>query len=401
VNKLYHVRVWLTVAAAEPCDLKIHLLTTHLPPELDGTADHTWGTAQGLMHRGCEVGIIHPRGNEHWPLEGAKFMPAFERDNHPTLLQIPPVVAAESPDWLLVQYYPLSYGGSEIGERNLLRMFSAVRRSSTKTKIGLIIHERTPQVLRSSNPFRKLWIRKRMEAAIQASDVTFFLTEPWTLEFAKRLPKQQFRTLHLGSMFPAPDVSRDEMRARLGIDPDTLVLGLFGRAEPTRKLSLLTNALTQLREAGQKFIVLHMGRDDGKTAQALAGFPVQSVGPVSHKEVTRHAMAMDIYLAPYEDGVSTRRTSMMMALALGLPVIGTKGSATPQSLLDADGRALLLVGMEDSKEMANHVLRLATDAGMRHELGTEGLALFNREFTYEKAADKLIAYLVQISSPKL
>lgn len=391
----------MSVTAMEPHALKIHLLTTHLPPELDGTADHTWGTAQGLMTRGCEVGIIHPRGNEHWPLEGANFMPAFERDNHPTLLEIPPFIAAESPEWLLVQFYPLSYGGSEIGERNLLRMFSAARRSSPNTKIGLIIHERTPQVLRSSNPFRRFWIQKRMEAAIRASDVTFFLIEPWTLEFSKRFPRKQFRTLHLGSMFPAPDLSRDEMRARLGIDSDTLVLGLFGRAEPTRNLSLLMNALAQLREAGQKFLVLHMGRDDGKTAQALAGCPVLSVGPVTHQEVTRHAMAMDIYLAPYEDGVSTRRTSMMMALALGLPVIGTKGSATPQSLLDTDGRGMLLVELGDSEAMAKQVMRLAADDHMRQELGREGKALFNRELTYEKAAEKLIAYLAELSSPKV
>lgn len=375
--------------------MKIHLITTHLPPALDGTADHTWGTAVGLLNHRCDLSILHPRGIEHWPLDGVRFLPSFDLDQQSTLAEIPPLIAKDSPNWLLIQLYPLSYGGGDIGERCFLQMLSAVRQRSPSTRIGLIVHERTPQVLPSSNPMRRLWIRKRLDAAIQAADVTFFLIEPWTREFARRFPEQNFRTLHLGSMFPPPDISREEMRSKLGIDADTLVLGLFGRAEPSRKLSLIRPALSRLQASGQKFLVLHMGRDEGRTLQSLAGFPVRSMGPVSHHDVTRHAMAMDIYLAPYEDGVSTRRTSMMMALSLGLPVIGTKGSATPKLLLNADGHAILLVELSEPEQMAESVLKLAQDRGLRSALGAAGAALFEREFTYSRAAETLMANLRQ------
>lgn len=372
--------------------MRIHLLTTHLPPELDGTADHTWGTALGLM-RHSQVTILHPHAGSHWPLEGVRFVPAFDRDRHSSLREVSRVVIEEAPDWLLVQFYPMSYGGSEMGELNLVRMLRDIRRANPRTHIGLIIHERVPQVLRSSNPLRRLWIRRRMEWAIGCSDVTFLLVEAWRRDFESRMKHATFRTLHLGSMFPPSDRSGADMRAQLGIPPETLVLGLFGRGEPTRTLDLLRPALDRLTASGRKFTLLHMGRDEGRTALCLSQYPVQSSGPVTHQDVTRHAAAMDIYLGPYEDGCSTRRTSMMMALACGLPVVGTKGEATPKVILEADGKALLLAAIDRPDHLADHVMRLADDRALRRAFGDAGRGLYEREFTYDAAAGKLIGYL--------
>jgi glycosyltransferase involved in cell wall biosynthesis len=103
--------------------------------------------------------------------------------------------------------------------------------------------------------------------------------------------------------------------------------------------------------------------------------------------------AIDVYLAPLSDGVSTRRGSMMAGLEHGLAIVGTRGEATDEVLAREHGRAMLLADVNAMPAFEAHVRTLLVDAERRRELGSAAEALYEREFAWPRIAEKLMAIL--------
>src|SRR5262249_59264800 len=55
---------------------------------------------------------------------------------------------------------------------------------------------------------------------------------------------------------------------------------------------------------------------------------LHATGPLPADAVAGYLAACDLLLQPFPDGVSTRRTSVMAGLALGLPIVTSDGPAT-------------------------------------------------------------------------
>jgi glycosyltransferase involved in cell wall biosynthesis len=86
--------------------------------------------------------------------------------------------------------------------------------------------------------------------------------------------------------------------------------------------------------------------------------------------------ASDLYLSPFVDGVSTRRTTLMAALQHRLAVVGTRGHFTDR-ILDGDETGLVLVDVAaGAGQFAEAVAGLAGD---RRELARRA-ALARRTF---------------------
>jgi glycosyltransferase involved in cell wall biosynthesis len=73
---------------------------------------------------------------------------------------------------------------------------------------------------------------------------------------------------------------------------------------------------------------------------------------------------------------------LLEAMAAGKPVVGTNVSAIPEIV--ADGGTGLLVPPRDPSALAEAVLRLLRDAGLRSAMGCAGRERVNREFTVDK-----------------
>lgn len=92
----------------------------------------------------------------------------------------------------------------------------------------------------------------------------------------------------------------------------------------------------------------------------------------------------DICLAPIVDGVSTRRTTVMAALASGLPIVGTDGPCTDAVLRQAEG--CQLSPPEDGEAFVRNLASIVADAERRRHMGHSSRALFERHFTWERIA---------------
>ena len=76
----------------------------------------------------------------------------------------------------------------------------------------------------------------------------------------------------------------------------------------------------------------------------LAG-RLHAAGTLAAAELSLHISACDVMLQPYIDGVSSRRTSVMVGLSHGVPVVTTSGRLT--ETLWAESGAVALAPVED------------------------------------------------------
>ena len=131
-------------------------------------------------------------------------------------------------------------------------------------------------------------------------------------------------------------------------------------------------------------VFLLVGRDSSDLrSRLLAEVPelharVRATGPLASADVSRHLSACDLMLQPYGDGVSTRRTSMMAALAHHRPVVTTSGVFT-EALWRQSG-AVALVDIHDVAAMRRALTQLMDNAGERSRLQAAAGALYAQRF---------------------
>jgi glycosyltransferase involved in cell wall biosynthesis len=116
-----------------------------------------------------------------------------------------------------------------------------------------------------------------------------------------------------------------------------------------------------------------------------------SPGRLSDDQLARELSAADLFLAPYEDGVSMRRTTLAAALQHSLAVVGTDGRNTETELRET--HALRLAPVTDSGAFADIALALAQNAGQRDELRSQARAFFDRHLSWPVIAAKYRAVL--------
>ncbi len=89
-----------------------------------------------------------------------------------------------------------------------------------------------------------------------------------------------------------------------------------------------------------------------------------------------------IFLAPFVDGVSTRRSTLAAALGRGLPVAGTLGPCTNPELKKEP--ALQLAAGGDSRAFLGLLDRLVSEPEFRRQKSRESFELYARYFAWDK-----------------
>jgi glycosyltransferase involved in cell wall biosynthesis len=139
----------------------------------------------------------------------------------------------------------------------------------------------------------------------------------------------------------------------------------------------------RLREDWPRLVWRLIGKNPQAVRPWISGDPrIEATGPVDDavKELARCRVAVVPLLA-----ASGTRLKILEAWAAGLPVVSTPIGA--EGLPGRDGENLLLA--EGGAAFASAVSRLLSSSTLRQELGSAGRLLLEREFTWEKAWEKL------------
>lgn len=164
-------------------------------------------------------------------------------------------------------------------------------------------------------------------------------------------------------VFEAAAPLRYQMRERLRITDDEIVVVVIGRLEDTHKghkYLLESVASTPIRELRARLKLLFVGdgssRRDLEQAARRLGLDERVIfyGAAPHSEVPALLAASDIFALP--SVVEGMPLAILEAMAAGLPVIATSVGAVPQII--QDGQSGLIVPPGDSDALANALLHV-------------------------------------------
>ena len=104
-------------------------------------------------------------------------------------------------------------------------------------------------------------------------------------------------------------------------------------------------------------------------------------------ELAAHLAACDLLVQPFVEGVTTRRTSLMAGLALGVPIVTNSGPLTES--LWGDEQLVALVPVNTPQALAERVDGILQDVSARQALGQRGKEGYARLFSMERTIEKL------------
>lgn len=155
--------------------------------------------------------------------------------------------------------------------------------------------------------------------------------------------------------------------------------GTYGRLTADRLKCVLPPLLSRRSELS----VLLIGRGSELFAAELSGeYPnlahrVSASGGLEPAAVSSHLQACHVFLQLYPDGASSRRTSLMAALAHGKPIVTNRGRHTEPIWLESGAVRLV---EDDTDALVRAVEDLLGDGAVRSRLGAAASALYDRRF---------------------
>jgi glycosyltransferase involved in cell wall biosynthesis len=366
-----------------PTGFRIALVTQGSADRINAIAEYTAHLADALRHEGLQADL-------HRGSEGGRFVLAGEvLDSGEDLLR-----QMRGYDAMVLQYNPFMYGRWGFTPWLPLALVR-LRRAAPRPVIALMVHEPCVDMVDWRSVLMGLWQRVQLASLVRCSDIVFVSVDAWTSYLRGRRPSTAIIHLPVGSNLPDKRESHDAERARFGVVPDGLVLAAFGTGHPARLSDYIVVATNRLARSGRPVTLLNLGHG----APGLAGLDdrvkLHHPGRLPGHVVAARLASADIFLAPYVDGVSSRRTALMAALQHALPVVGTDGASTDPLLRGATD-ALRLLPVGNSESFADAVFNLAFNADLRLAMGRAARRFYEECFDWPVLASRLVGGLLSI-----
>jgi len=360
-----------------------HIITGEYPPQRGGVSDYTELVARGLADAGDSVVVWAPpaQGSEA-RYRGVDVRRLPDRFG-PRSLRIlsAGLNRGRQPHRVLVQYVPHAFGWKAANVP--FCMWLRLRR---RDRIWVMFHEVSfPFDLHAGVRLNALAGVNRLMASLVggAAERAFVSIPAWRSGVGSVTPAGTPVTwLPVPSgVPPVRDPSGTAIiRAQYGGGrPIVGHFGTYGRLIAPL-LEQCINALVELSAC--RVLLLGHG-SDAACHELVAKNPrlldrVYGVGELPADDLSRHISACDLMLQPYPDGVSTRRTTAMVALAHGIPVVSTSGLLT-EAIWAKSGIAVLSPA-NDLLRLVTETVTLLNDPARRAELSRHASATYDEQF---------------------
>lgn len=204
---------------------------------------------------------------------------------------------------------------------------------------------------------------------------------------------------------PPDGFNRQVWRQQYQADENCLLLAHFGFLNESKGAAELIISVATLRQQGLDVRLVFVGADIGDadpTNVAYANRVRQLIGdhqlePVIHftgyidsAGVSANLLAADAVVLPYQDGVSFRRTTLIVALRHGCPVVSTQPTAPTLVPEIRPGENMLLAPPNDPASLARTIATLNHNHTLRHQLSA-GSKQLGQLFEWPHIATKTVA----------
>lgn len=287
------------------------------------------------------------------------------------------------PSWVLVQYQPFSYGRWGVAPQLVGKAFAFRRRFAAP--FAVMVHESWVATHDWKSALMGGYQRAQLRALSQIATVLMATTQ----DLARELGPGSVH-VPVGSNITPVEATYRSARDSLAIG-DELVIALFGRDSPARALDHARgaiDAIAALRDPSD-IRVLNLGAD-APLLETQHTTRILSPGKMSDERLSLHLSASDLMLLPFTDGLSTRRTTLMAALAHGLPVLGLRSPATDDVLLRHDD-VLTLTPVGDPAAYARAATDLVSDRDRLREFGEGSRRIYEEHFDWPHVARRVMS----------
>lgn len=378
-----------------------HIITSEYPPDIGGVSDYTRQIAEGLARMGDEVHVWCPRAGDTSPVRGLCVHPELgairPRDLRNLDKRLEPFPA---PRRLLVQWVPHGFGYHSMNVWFCLWLAQRARRGDA---IELMVHE--PYL-----EFRRGPVRHALMACVHRLMTMVLLGAARKVWMSIPAWERLLRPYALGrkvpmQWLPVPGCVADGSAAsaaavRLKYVADGRhLLGHFG-SYGVAVTSMLLDRLPPIMDGvfTPSLLLLGAGSEQFR-ATLIDRYPswsarIHAAGYLPTSELSAHIAACDLFLQPYPDGITSRRTSAMACLSRGRPVVTTGGHLTEP--LWAASRAVEIADVGDSAGFAMLAVRLLAHDHARAELGARGQRVYAERFSVTQIVNVLRAAAVTL-----
>jgi hypothetical protein len=362
-----------------------HLVTGEYPPDRGGVADYTAVVAGGLADAGCEVQVwtSGTSGPEAWR-PGVTVHRVAGRFGPAGLVRLGRELSRfRGPRVIVVQYVPQAFG-----HRGMNLPFAAwvfLRRIAHRDDVRVMFHEVcTPFAGRNVRRAVLALVQRGMAAIVGRAAEEWYGSVPGWEGYVRPLAgrRARFRWLPVPATVPGGPP----------LDPSAgETVGHFG-TYGSLVTPPLAPALTRLLADRPAVRVELVGRGGERFRDELVRDRpdwidrVSATGELTATEIADRLRACAVVIQPYPDGVSSRRTSVMAALANGVPVVTTFGFLSEPVWKEEPG-----VVLADPDRLADAAGRLLDDPRRRAALGRAGWDLYERRFDVRHTVAALLA----------
>jgi glycosyltransferase involved in cell wall biosynthesis len=296
--------------------------------------------------------------------------------------------------WIFVQYTALAW--SERGfPRRVLRVLRTL--SDARARVGVVFHDVEPFAgSRAIDVLRRRFQLSVMQAMLRAADVAVFTVSLKVVSWLGSAANVVF--IPVGANLP-------EIHASIAIESDTnsesqrdggmtriAIYGITGGTAGSEECSEIARATRLAAEQGAKLELHAFGRGaaerESELREKLKGVavPLRFEGLLPAERVASAIHAADATLF-VRGPISTRRGSAIAGIACGKPVIAYQGRETAPPITEA---GVVLVDRKSGAELAEALLRIATDRDFRESLSEHSRRAQEMFFSWRAIAERYI-----------
>jgi glycosyltransferase involved in cell wall biosynthesis len=373
-----------------------HIVTSEYPPDVGGVSDYTRQIAEGLAGMGDEVHV--------WCRHGGPAARPGGPHVHPDLGDMRPadltrlddrLRAFPAPRRLLVQWVPHGFGYHSM---NVWFCLWLARRARAGDEVELMIHE--PYLEFRRGPFRHVamaGVHRLMTVVLLRAARKVWVSIPAWEQLLR--PYALGRSLSM-QWLPVPGCVGDvdgtpasSIRSKYAAE-GRHVIGHFG-SYGTAVTDLLIERLPPIMDGPFKPSLLLLGSGSEQFLETLIQprpwwrGRVHAAGYLSPSHLGAHIAACDLFVQPYPDGITSRRTSAMACLSRGRAVVTTRGHLTEP--LWSETGAVAIADVADLAGFASAAVNLLAHHDARAALAARGQQICAERFSVTQVIDALRA----------
>jgi glycosyltransferase involved in cell wall biosynthesis len=348
---------------------------------MGGPALHVAYLSAGLRERGYETTLVAGdvgRGEESMAYVAESLgvpvttLPALHREISP----VRDIVAAFRLAWIIREQRPhiLHTHTAKAGAIGRLAAMLAGR-----ARPPVVVHTFHGHVLQGYFGGLRSWFFSRLERTLARSTDALVAVSPEVRDDLVALgvaPEEKFVVIRLGIELDQriADGATERARTRrlLGVADDRFVVGWIGRMTAVKRPDDVLRAFKLVRDHGIDACLCMVGdgpeRDRVEQLAHQLGVVRDCLFPGYQEEIGPFFGAFDVFVLPSANEGTP--VTAIEALASGCPVVATRVGGVPDVVRDGEDGFLVEPG--DVLALAERLVRLAADPGLRGRLGAAG-----------------------------